>query len=189
MDNVRNVEQLRAAMAKGEPLKFLFFWGHRPSPDGRITKSCFSQWWAAPFTLDGLTYPTTEHYMMAAKARLFKDEAALQRILAAKHPKQAKQEGRLVAGFDEATWAKHRFECVVAGNEAKFGQHPELWSFLAGTGQRVLVEASPEDPVWGIGLAADDQNATRPDRWPGLNLLGFALMEARAKLQASGAAS
>lgn len=71
---------------------------------------------------------------------------------------------------------------------AKFGQHPELRDFLLGTGNRVLVEASPRDRIWGIGLAADDDRATSPAHWPGLNLLGFALMEVRHRLQAGTAA-
>lgn len=67
---------------------------------------------------------------------------------------------------------------------AKFGQHRRLRDFLVGTGSRVLVEASPRDRVWGIGLAADDGRAGSPERWPGLNLLGFALMEVRRQLRA-----
>jgi hypothetical protein len=65
---------------------------------------------------------------------------------------------------------------------AKFGQHRQLRDFLVGTSSRVLVEASPRDRVWGIGLAADDERAGSPERWPGLNLLGFALMEVRHRL-------
>jgi ribA/ribD-fused uncharacterized protein len=76
---------------------------------------------------------------------------------------------------------------VVAGNMAKFGQHRQLRDFLAGTGSRVLVEASPRDSVWGIGLAADDERAGSPARWPRLNLLGFALMEVRHQLRAEQA--
>ncbi len=82
-------------------------------------------------------------------------------------------------GFDQATWESHRFDIVVRGNAAKFGQHPELAGYLLGTARRVLVEASPVDRVWGIGLAADDDRAASPAGWKGLNLLGFALMAAR----------
>ena len=120
--------------------------------------------------------------MMAAKARLSGDADAAERILAAPHPGAAKALGRQVRRFDEQRWAEHRFDVVVAGNLAKFAQHPELRDFLAGTGSRVLVEASPLDRVWGIGLAADDERAASPERWPGLNLLGFALMEVRHQL-------
>lgn len=72
---------------------------------------------------------------------------------------------------------------MVAGNLAKFGQHTDLREYLLGTGDRVLVEASPLDRVWGIGLAADDERAVSPDQWRGLNLLGFALMQVRETLR------
>ncbi len=143
---------------------------------------CFSQWWPSPFTVDGITYATAEHWMMAGKARLFDDAEAERRVLDASHPKQAKDAGRTVRGFDEETWLRHRFSLVVEGNVHKFGHHPELRDYLLGTGSRVLVEASPVDRVWGIGLAADDERAADPARWRGLNLLGFALMEARQRL-------
>lgn len=84
--------------------------------------------------------------------------------------------------MDEATWLRHRYGIVVEGNLAKFGQHPALGAFLRGTGDRILVEASPVDPVWGVGLAADAPGAQDPGRWRGLNLLGFALMDVRARL-------
>jgi hypothetical protein len=74
---------------------------------------------------------------------------------------------------------------VVAGNTAKFGQRPQLRDFLAGTGSRVLAEASPRDRVSGIGLAAGDERAGSPERRQGLNLLGFALMEVRHQIGAS----
>ena len=70
----------------------------------------------------------------------------------------------------------------MRGNLAKFQQHPTLSAFLAGTADRVLVEASPSDRIWGIGLAADDPRAVNPEKWRGLNLLGFALMEVRRVL-------
>ncbi len=85
-------------------------------------------------------------------------------------------------GFDEGTWTARRWDLVVEGNVAKFGQDPALAAYLLGTGSRVLVEASPRDRVWGIGLAAGDERAADPARWRGLNLLGFALMEARRRL-------
>ncbi len=120
--------------------------------------------------------------MMWRKAMLFDDRNAADSVLAARHPGQAKVYGRQVRGFDEAAWARERSRIVTEGSVAKFGQHDELRRFLIGTGDRVLVEASPLDRVWGIGVAARDDRACDPCRWPGLNLLGFALMAARAKL-------
>ena len=153
--------------------KFVFFWG---------TASPFSQWHPAPFVLDGIACATAEHWMMAEKARLFGDVEARARILAAPGPGRAKRLGREVRGFDESRWEAERFGIVVRGNVAKFGQNAALREFLAATGSKVLVEASPFDHVWGIGLGRDHVDATNPARWRGLNLLGFALMEARSAL-------
>nr|WP_175438095.1 NADAR family protein [Streptomyces sp. SGAir0924] len=176
------VERVRA----GERIKYLLFWGHRPRPDGRIGPSCLSQWWPSPFTVAGVEYTTAEHWMMAGKARLFGDAEAERRVLAAAHPAEAKKAGRLVRGFDEAVWERERFPIVVEGSVHKFASDPALREFLVRTGDRVLVEASPVDRVWGIGLAADDEAASDPRRWRGSNLLGFALMVARERLREGG---
>ncbi|MFF9093862.1 NADAR family protein [Streptomyces sp. NPDC014802] len=184
MTEIDSREALVRAVHAGARIKYLHFWGHRPRPDGRVGASCLSQWWPSPFVVDGVRYATAEHWMMAAKARLFGDAEAEQRVLAARSPAQAKKEGRLVRGFDEAVWARERFGIVVEGSVHKFTAHADLREFLLNTGDRVLVEASPVDRVWGIGLAADDEAATRPDSWRGPNLLGFALMEARRRLRA-----
>jgi ribA/ribD-fused uncharacterized protein len=160
------------------------FWGHQPQKDGSIGQGSLSQWWPCRFTVDGVEYTSAEHWMMAAKARLFGDEASVPLILAARTPAEAKVLGRKVSGFDEERWAAERFELVVQGNVAKFGQDAELRRYLLSTDRRVLVEASPLDRVWGIGLGTGNDAATDPRRWRGLNLLGFALMEARARLAA-----
>ncbi len=182
--DARSREQLAEIIAAGGVPKWLMFWGHRPQADGSIGKGCLSQWWPCRFDVDGVTYASAEHWMMAAKARLFGDDDTLARILAAGTPAEAKNLGRLVAGFDDQVWAARRFELVVEGNVAKFGQDPALRHFLLGTGRRVLVEASPRDVIWGIGLSAANERATDPTRWRGRNLLGFALMAARERLAA-----
>jgi ribA/ribD-fused uncharacterized protein len=183
MGKIDSVDALLREVRTGTPVKYLHFWGHGPRADGRIGASCLSQWWPSPFTVDGVTYRTAEHWMMAAKARLFEDPEALRRALAAAHPADAKKAGRLVRGFDETVWKRERFRVVVEGSVHKFAAHPGPREFLLGTGDRVLVEASPRDRVWGIGLSASDEAASAPERWRGLNLLGFALMEARERLR------
>ncbi|GHF21285.1 NADAR family protein [Streptomyces werraensis] len=185
---VASREALIEAVRAGERVKYLHFWGHRPLPDGRVGASCLSQWWPSPFTVDGVEYATAEHWMMAAKARLFDDTEGERRVLAAGHPSEAKKAGRLVRGFDEEIWRRERFGIVVEGSVHKFAAHGELRSFLLNTGDRVLVEASPVDRVWGIGLAADAEAANDPNRWRGPNLLGFALMEARRRLRETAGA-
>lgn len=164
-------------------IPFFFFWGHQPSADGRITKSCLSQWWVAPFEVENIIYQTAEHWMMAEKARLFKDGNAMANILASQTPAKAKEEGRLVENFDPTVWHLHKLDIVVEGNKHKFGSHQALAEFLLHTGDQVLVEASPRDNIWGIGMGESNPAARDPSLWRGQNLLGFALMEVRASLK------
>jgi ribA/ribD-fused uncharacterized protein len=166
----------------GEKIKYLFFWGHQPTLDGSISESCFSQWWQSPFVVEGVVYKTAEHWMMAQKARLFDDQEHLKRIIACASPAEAKKIGRLVENFDTALWDKHKYTFVKEGNFYKFSQHLPLQKFLLNTGERVLVEASPVDTIWGIGMAKSNQNVDNPLHWKGENLLGFALMEVRDQL-------
>ncbi|MFI5838452.1 NADAR family protein [Catenuloplanes sp. NPDC051500] len=170
------IDELVRRTAAGERVRYVFFWGHQPRRDGG---ECLSQWAPSPFTVDGVRFETAEHYMMWRKAMLFDDAETAARVLAAGHPKQAKDLGRRVRDFDEQVWLAARYGIVVDGNVAKFRQHAAMGDYLRGTGDRVLVEASPLDRVWGIGLAADDPRAEDPSAWRGLNLLGFALMEVR----------
>ncbi|WP_443072997.1 NADAR family protein [Streptomyces sp. NBC_01451] len=184
---IDSLEALTREVRAGARVKYLHFWGHRPRPDGRVGASCLSQWWPAAFSVAGVDYATAEHWMMAAKARLFEDAEAERQAITAPNPALAKKAGRLVRGFDEAVWRRERFGIVVEGSVHKFAAHSDLRGFLLGTGERVLVEASPVDRVWGIGLAADDEAAMDPERWRGPNLLGFALMAARERLRAGQA--
>ena len=177
-----NVSNIKDRFDRGESLEYLFFWSHRPNPDGAVGKTCFSQWLEASFEIDGIRYQTAEHYMMASKARLFDDRIILPEILAANHPRQTQTLGRKIQGFQETIWNEHRFQIVVDGNVAKFQQNPLLTEFILSTQDHILVEASPDDRIWGIGLAADNLNINNPHLWQGTNLLGFALMEVRSLL-------
>lgn len=182
-NTIRDVESLCRYCDEDKKREFLLFWGHRPSKDGRITKSCFSQWFPAPFNHEECHYPTAEHFMMTAKARLFGDDETARRVLEAPSPALAKKLGRQVRHFNEDTWRQRRLELVVEGNLLKFQQNPAMGEFLLATGGKVLVEASPTDRIWGIGLAQDDRRVKNPKQWKGLNLLGFALMEVREQLR------
>ena len=177
---IYTIEELQYYIGMGEKVKYLYFWGHKENGE-KITKSCFSQWYELPFEYAGVYYLTAEHYMMAEKARLFRDDVALKKILAAKNPGEAKAAGREVRGFDLELWLEKRFEIVVSGSLLKF-KNPALKEFLLSTGNRVLVEASPVDKIWGIGMAQDNEQVSNPFKWKGLNLLGFALMKARTEM-------
>lgn len=177
-----DLEILRKRYANGERFDFLYFWGHQPSKTGQVTKSCLSQWFEASFTIDGILYQTAEHWMMAGKARLFGDEDSLIQILESPDPKTAKALGRKVKNFDGAKWEANARRLVTEGNIAKFSQNSHLRDFLLATGDTVLVEASPYDQIWGIGLKEGDERAKDPAQWLGQNLLGFALMDVRDRL-------
>lgn len=176
--------QLRAAQAAGLEPSLLPFYGHyaRGRQPGPWT---LSQWWPEPFTHDGVTYPHAEAFMMAGKARLFGDTATLERILSERDPHRAKDLGRQVRGFDRGTWDAHAYDLVVEGNLAKFGTHDHLRRYLLSTAPAVLVEASPYDRIWGIGLRPEDPASRDVSRWRGQNLLGFAPTEVREQLTRS----
>lgn len=160
---------------------FLFFWGHTAKKE--ITKACFSQWFPAEFREDGTVYRTAEHYMMTGKARLFNDDEVLEQIIQSETPDQVKKLGRKVRSFDPQLWDEHKYEIVKQGNLLKFSQNEQLKEFLLSTEDKVLVEASPYDTIWGIGMLETHPKALNPSQWNGENLLGFALMEVRDKLR------
>ena len=176
------LESLQKEYNQGKPIKFLLFWGHTPSSDGTISKSCLSQWWKSDFQINSLTYCCMEQYMMAEKAQLFNDNDIFQEIMNCKEPKKIKNLGRAVKNFNESIWVQKRSDIILAGNFAKFSQNDDLKSFLLNTKNKVLVEASPYDKIWGIGMSADNEHSENPFFWKGLNLLGFALMEVRDKI-------
>lgn len=176
---IYNLNDLKKACESGEKFKFLFFWGHTPAADGHINEACLSQWWSCHFQVEGVEYSCAEQYMMAEKARMFGDQEMLACIMGTSYPKEMKAYGRAVAGFDKDTWEKECYEIVKRGNKAKFSQNPELLGFLTGTKNRILVEASPRDRIWGIGMGKANPDAQDPLKWRGINLLGFALTEVR----------
>ena len=144
----------------------------------------FSQWYRCTFTVGENTFNCAEQYMMHGKALLFADRETAAKILAADHPRQHKALGRKVKPFDDATWKRERAAIVRAGNHAKFTQNAELLGQLLATKGTTLVEASPYDKIWGIGLAATDPRAQDPAQWKGQNLLGKILTELRDQLLA-----
>lgn len=179
----RNVNELLAAAESGREFEFLYFWCHRKTHGGALEPGCLDQWWPSPIQADNRWFATSEHYMMWRKARLFGDHSSADRILATDHPADAQRIGRHVSNFDDEVWTRHRFNIVLDGNRKKFGQHADLQKFLVSTGDKVLVEASPVDTVWGIGLTSDDRRATEVRHWLGQNLLGFVLMTVRHELR------
>lgn len=168
-------QQLVDRMNQGEVLAFQFFWRH----SGNNQKSCLSQWYPCKIHLNGNVFHSAEQYMMAQKAMLFQDKQTFERIMKADNPRQCKALGREVKGFDEKMWDAAKYKIVLDANYLKFTQNDKLRRFLLATGKDILVEASPYDKVWGIGMDEKSPDANNPALWIEKNMLGFALMEVR----------
>lgn len=150
----------------------IYFWG-----------SIYSQWAKTAFS-DGVNHFTTaEQFMMHSKSLLFGDTVIANQIIKTNNPKEQKALGRKVSGFNEDIWNKQKLEIVIKGNLLKFSQNPELKRQLLSTGNKILVEGSPYDLVWGVGLKWDDPLILNESNWRGENLLGKALMIVRDKLK------
>lgn len=165
------------------PDDFVFFWGHRCADQSNPGDACLSNFFPAKMVIDGETYSCVEQYMHARKAGLFKDEVTRQRIMDTTNPNQMKELGRQVSGYREKVWRQAAHDVVYKGVMAKFDQDEVLRKYLLSTNTCILVEASPYDKRWGIGLPATHTYATVPALWPGENWLGFILMEARDALR------
>jgi len=142
-------------------------------------KNCFSQWHESNFTIDGVVYCRAEQWMMAEKARLFNDPVTEKLIMEATHPRDHQRFGREVRNFDQAIWDASARDIVFQGNYAKFEQNADLREKLLATGDKLLVEASPTDRIWGIGLGMDDERRHDPKNWQGTNWLGEVLTKVR----------
>ena len=149
------------------------------------TPSFFSQWTPSPITVDLVEYNCAEQFMMASKARLFGDDTALSAILASDDPREQKRLGRQIRYFSSKLWQSECENIVLHGNLAKFTPNEEMHLAFIGTGDRRLVEASPHDNLWGIGLSARDPRASCPDSWCVQNPPGQALEHTREILRRS----
>mmetsp|Transcript_8269 Transcript_8269/g.10833 ORF Transcript_8269/g.10833 Transcript_8269/m.10833 type:complete len:180 (+) Transcript_8269:85-624(+) len=159
----------------GKNKSYHYFWG------GPTT---FSQWLPSKYELEGFEYICAEQGMMHGKALLFNDHSTAEKIMQTSNPKIMKSLGRKVEGFDNKIWEQSREEIVYRNSVAKFTQSPELMEALISVGSLeigsvVLVEASPFDRIWGIGMNEKTARATPPAQWIGLNLLGIILTRVR----------
>ncbi|AFR71162.1 hypothetical protein B2904_orf1832 [Brachyspira pilosicoli B2904] len=177
-----SLEKLRRDFNAGKKIDFLFFYGHT-NDKKEVTKSSLSQWYIKDFKENDLLFNCMEKYMMYNKALLFDDKDIANEILNNNQPKAIKELGRKVKNFNDELWDKMKYKIVFTGNYYKFSQNTDLRNFLLSTKNKVLVEASPYDKVWGIKMKYDDENIENPFCWKGKNLLGFALMEARDEIK------
>lgn len=153
---------------------YLFFWGN---------EDYMSNWHKASFEIDGISFNCSEQYMMYAKAITFNDFDTANKILRTSSQSAQKKLGREVKNYDDSTWTKVRMDVVYKACLAKFEQNPALKEQLLNTNDLHLVEASPYDKIWGIGLDENAPEATNSTLWRGLNLLGEVLMKVRSDLK------
>ena len=132
-----------------------------------------------PIEIEGISYPTVEHYYQAMKAREFGDTESEKRILEARTPKAAKAIGRKVTNFMKEVWDEKRREVMLRAVKAKFIQHPELQKKLTETGKRQIGKADPRNTFWGIGTGVASEKSSTPSKWRGQNQLGKMLMAFR----------
>jgi ribA/ribD-fused uncharacterized protein len=139
----------------------------------------FSNMSQHPIDVDGVRYPTVEHYFQAMKAKEFDDKEMLEKIIKAKTPKAVKAMGKKVKNFVKEIWDAKRDEVMRTGVRAKFVQHPELRKQLLETGERQIGEADARNMYWGIGTSVSSEKSNHPEKWRGQNKMGKLLMELR----------
>jgi ribA/ribD-fused uncharacterized protein len=150
----------------------VFFWG-----------SEFSNWHDCKFEYLGNPFSNSEQAFMSRKAAYFEDWEGFEKILKYGHnPSVAKKLGREVKNFNAQEWMEVCFKEMVDVNLAKYSQNPGLKDLLLSTGEKTIVEASPYDKIWGIGLYWNNDDCLDETKWRGMNLLGKALMEVRKQL-------
>ena len=125
-----------------------------------------------------------EQFMMMGKAALFNDREIFQKMKGTPSPKTLKALGRKVKNFDEERWKRYSQDLVIIGNYLKFNKIPELKELILSTENKILVEGSPYDKIWGVGIRFDHKNINDPLKWKGQNKLGKSLMYVRSILYA-----
>ncbi|AEF84426.1 conserved hypothetical protein [Treponema primitia ZAS-2] len=174
-----SVDKIIEQISLGQRLDYIFFW---KTDKHNLSTGCFSQWQESDFTVGEFNYSCAEQYMMAQKALLFNDKETFEKILSTINPKEMKALGRQVKNFNANAWDKAKYKIVLDGNFYKFTQNEGMMEILLSTGNKILVEASPFDKIWGIGIDEDNKNIQEPSYWKGENILGFALMEVREEI-------
>ena len=189
--------------ASNQPNYTFFF--HLNSP--------FSNFHPSRFIYKEFTFISNEQFMMFSKAKVFKDEEIANQIISLNNQQiikefldnkinrediinnqeladqwnklmiKIKSLGRKVKNYDEAIWNKKRISVVKFGARLKFSQNPDLKQLLLATINTRLVESSPYDKIWGIGLSEEKAKSIPESAWPGQNLLGKVLDEVKAEFK------
>ena len=145
-------------------------------------KGELSNWHYSPFVVGTTGFRTTEQFFCFQKAVVFGDMHTAEMILASEHPKEAKNLGSKVKGFNQEIWDQLKFGIMWSANYHKFNYHAELQEILMATKDRLIVECNPYDKIWSCGLSMSDKNIEKQDKWTGKNLLGLCLTNVRESL-------
>lgn len=166
------------SLAGGPEEKYVFFFGGTKN----LPNSYLSNWYPCTFEINGIQYNCVEQFMMACKANIFGDTQTLERVMSSTNPSEQKRLGKQVLGFSDEVWDTWKERVVFQGCLAKFDQNLDLKSKLLSTKGKKLVEASPYDKIWGIGISEDDPKRFDESKW-GQNLLGKVLMKVREQYE------
>ena len=150
----------------------IFFWG-----------SELSNWYVCVFKYKGHEFRNSEQAFMWEKAMHFNDITIANEILKEPNPRRNKELGRKVRNFNGEEWAKVSLKYMIDINYVKWSSNDKLKKLLLSTDNKILVEASPYDTIWGIGIHWDDDDVLDEKKWKGTNWLGKSLMEVRNKIR------
>ena len=148
------------------------------------TAEVFSNWNLGAFTVEGRTFNCAEQFMMFTKATLFGDLQTADQIMVESNPRKQKALGRQIQGYVDTVWQSQAEDLMFPGLFAKFTQDPDRKAAFLATDNTLLVEASPDDVVWGIGLEESDPRCLDPKEWLGQNKLGRVLTRVREAIKA-----
>ena len=147
----------------------------------------YSQWYTRPNLIleNDVSYNSAEKYMMVKKALLFNDTEIATKMLKSNNPRTVKALGRKVKNFTQSVWESNRLDIVTQASILKFTQNQDLLRQMQAHSALTLVEASPYDLIWGVGLLPSDVTILDSKNWKGQNLLGQCLMTARTTILAN----
>lgn len=129
----------------------------------------FSNFSKHPFEVDGVIWPTSEHYFQAQK---FEDKEYQEKIRTTPSAMLAARLGRSRKVPIRADWEETKDEVMFRAVLAKFQARTELKELLLSTGQEEIIEQTTSDYYWGCGTDGT-----------GKNMLGKILMRVRDELQ------
>lgn len=149
----------------------ILFW-HGDSP--------FSNWYRGlEIKYQGFVFDNSEALFMYLKCKFFNQEELALEVTENQDPAKVKKIGRKIKNYNEKSWAESRVGYMKLVQVMKFGQHPELNKILLATGDKQIIEASPLDNIWGVGMYSTHPDVEDPEKWKGQNLLGKVLESVR----------